>query len=145
MNIPISKQMRRFNHLLAEMEGVYHETAVRLGLADSVMQVLYGLCSAGNPCPLQEIVRLSGASKQTINSAIRKMEEDDIVRLETAGGRGKKVRLTSKGQKLAQHTVVPLMEIEDEIYASWTGEELRQYLELNERFLTALKEKTKRL
>lgn len=145
MDVHISKELRRINHLLAEMNGAYHEAAVRLGLSDSVMQVLYALCSAGDPCPLQTIVRLSGVSKQTINSAIRKLEREGAVRLEAAEGRGKNVRLTPEGQALARRTVLPLMEIEDEIYASWTGEELAEYLALNERYLAALKEKTKRL
>lgn len=145
MDIHISKELRRFNHLLAETEGAYHEAAVRLGLSGSAMQVLYVLCSEGGSCPLQRIVRLSGASKQTINSAIRRLEKEEAVCLEAAGGRGKNVRLTPKGQELARRTVMPLMKIEDEIYASWTKEELRKYLELTERYLAALREKTKGL
>lgn len=145
MDVNISKEMRRFNHLLGEINGTYHEAAVKLGLSDSVMAVLYTLCSEGDPCPLQEIVRQSGASKQTINSAIRKLEREGAVRLEAAKGRGKNVCLTPNGRELVRRTVIPVMELEDEIYASWTEEELRGYLELTERFHTALKEKTKGL
>lgn len=145
MEINISKEKRRFNHLLGEINGTYHEAAVKLGLSDSVMSVLYTLCSEGSPCPLQEIVRQSGASKQTINSAIRKLEGEGAVRLEAAKGRGKNVTLTPKGQELARRTVIPMMELEDEIYASWTEEELRGYLELTERFAAVLKEKAKGL
>ena len=145
MDVNISKEMRRCNHLLGEINGTYHEAAVKLGLSDSVMAVFYTLCSEGDPCPLQEIVRQSGMSKQTINSAIRKLEGEDSVRLEAAKGRGKNVSLTPKGRELARRTVLPMMELEDEIYASWTEEELKGYLELTERFLAALKEKTKGL
>lgn len=145
MDIHISKEMRRVNHLLGEINGIYHEMTVRLGLSDSVMAVLYVLCSEGDPCPLQEIVRQSGNSKQTINSAIRKLEGEGAVQLETARGRSKNVRLTPKGLELAQRTVIPMMKLEDEIYASWAEEELRGYLELTERFAAALKEKMKKL
>lgn len=145
MGVHISKEMRRFNRLLGEINGTYHEAAVKLGLSDSVMAVLYTLCSEGNPCPLQEIVRQSGVSKQTINSAIRRLEGEGSVRLEAAKGRGKNVYLTPKGRELARRTVIPMMEMEDEIYASWTEEELRGYLELTERFAAALKEKAKGL
>lgn len=145
MEINISKEMRRFNHLLGEINGTYHEAAVKLGLSDSTISVLYTLCGEGDSCPLQEIVRQSGMSKQTINSAIRKLEREGSVRLEAAKGRGKNVCLTHKGRELARRTVVPMMELEDEIYASWTEEELRGYLELTERFLAALKEKIKGL
>lgn len=145
MDVYLSKELRRFNHLFAELDGVYHDAAVKLGLPDSTMKVLYSLCSEGDPCPLQVVVRLSGASKQTINSAIRRLEGTGIVRLEASGGRGKNVRLTPEGQALVQRAVIPLMKLEDEIYASWTREELGTYLELTERFLAALREKTKQL
>lgn len=145
MEVDISKEMRRYNRLLGEINGTYHEAAVKLGLSDSVMAVLYTLCSEGNRCPLQEIVRQSGMSKQTINSAIRRLEGEGCVRLEAAKGRGKNVSLTAKGRELARRTVIPMMELEDEIYASWTQEELRGYLELTERFVAVLKEKMKGL
>ena len=79
MNTQASKELRRFNHLLGEINGVYHEVSVKLGLPDSVMMVLYTLCSEGDPCPLQVIVRQSGASKQTINSAIRRLEREEKI------------------------------------------------------------------
>lgn len=145
MDIPISKEMRKMNHLLGEINGTYHEAAVRLGLSDSAMAVLYTLCGEGGACPLQEIVRQSGVSKQTINSAIRRLEGEGTVRLEPGEGRGKNVRLTEQGWTLARRTAVPLIELEDEIYASWTKKALREHLECTERFLTALREKISKL
>ena len=145
MDINVSKELRRFNHLMGEINGVYHEAAVKLGLSDSTVSVLYTLCSEGDSCALQEIVRQSGMSKQTINSAIRKLEGEGFIRLEAAGGRGKNVRLTERGRELARRTAVPLIELEDEIYTSWSREELRTYLELTGRFVAAFREKVKRL
>lgn len=145
MDAKISKELRRFNRLLGEINGTYHEAAVKLGLSDSAMSVLYTLCSEGGVCPLQEIVRQSGVSKQTINSAIRKLEREGAVRLEAAKGRSKNVCLTGKGRELVQRTVLPLIKFEDEVYASWTQEELREYLACTERFLSAMREKTKQL
>lgn len=145
MDINVSKELRRFNHLMGEINGVYHEAAVKLGLSDSTVSVLYTLCSEGDPCALHEIVRQSGMSKQTINSAIRKLEGEGFIRLESAGGRGKNVRLTERGRELARRTAVPLIELEDEIYTSWSREELRTYLELTGRFVSAFREKVKRL
>lgn len=145
MDINVSKELRRFNHLMGEINGAYHEAAVKLGLSDSTVSVLYTLCSEGDPCALHEIVRQSGMSKQTINSAIRKLEGEGIIRLEAAGGRGKNVRLTEQGRELARRTAAPLIELEDEIYTSWSREELRTYLELTGRFVAAFREKVKRL
>ena len=66
-----TKEMRRFNYLLSETDAAYHEAALRLGMSDSTMQVLYAICNNGDSCPLSEICSQSGISKQTINSALR--------------------------------------------------------------------------
>ena len=73
-----SKEMRRFNYLIVETDAVYHEAALKLGLSDSALQILYTVCDydGGDACPLQEISRRTGISKQTINSAIRKLEKE---------------------------------------------------------------------
>ena len=140
-----SEGMRRFNHLVTETDAVYHEAALRMGMSDSTMQILYVLCDKGGACPLGEICRLTGISKQTINSALRKLEEDGIAYLEQLGGKRKQVCLTGKGQELAQRTVVRLIEIENGILASWPREELERYLESTERYLVALRRKVREL
>ena len=43
---------RRINYLIEETDAVYHEIAVRLGLSDSVMLILYALEDAGGQIPL---------------------------------------------------------------------------------------------
>ena len=70
-----SKAMRRYNHLLGEIDGVYHEMSLKLGLSDSAMIVLYTICDSGSSCLLRDICRYSGLSKQTVNSALRKLED----------------------------------------------------------------------
>lgn len=137
--------MRQLNHLMSETDAVYHEAALRLGMSDSILQILYILCDKGGNCPLGEILALSGISKQTINSALRKLEEEGTVYLEEMGGRKKRVCLTEKGRELAERTVVKLMEIENGILDSWPRAHVEQYLELTRRYLTALKEGTRKL
>ena len=92
-----SRDMRRFNHLLQETDAVYHEMAQHWGLSDSVMGVLYTLCDAGGRCRLRDIYYWSGMTKQTVNSALRRMEGDGLIYLESAG-RGKDVCLTPEGR-----------------------------------------------
>ena len=75
------EEMRRFNNLLGEIDAAYHEANQRLGLTDSAMQVLYVLCNDGGESLLSRICRISGASKQTINSALRGLEKEDYIRL----------------------------------------------------------------
>ncbi len=140
-----SKAMKRFNHLLGEIEAVYHDIALKFGQSDSAMSILYTICDYGESCPLQEICQRSGISKQTINSALRKLETEGIVYLESAGAREKNVCLTGKGKDLAKATAIRVIEAENGILASWPKEDVEKYLELTERFLAGIQEKAKEI
>lgn len=141
----LDKQMRKFNLLCSEIDAAYHDASRKLGLADSTMMILYAVCSFEGECLLSDIMRISGLRKQTVNSALRKLESDDIVSLEVFRGKKKKVSLTDQGHELVKRTVFPLMEIENEIVDSWTKEEWETYMELTRRFLDAFKEKVGKL
>lgn len=141
MKTYISNEMKRYNHLIGEIDAVYHEISLKLGLSDSAMKILYTICDNGESCLLHEISRLSGVSKQTINSAIRKLEKEGIVYLKSVDSKNKNVCLTEEGKLLAKHTAVRLIEMENDIFASWEKAEVEKYLELTERFLVSLKEK----
>lgn len=145
MKTYISNEMKRYNHLVGEIDAVYHDISLNLGLSDSAMKILYTICDNGDSCLLQEISHRSGVSKQTINSAIRKLEEEGIVYLNSVGPKNKNVCLTDKGKQLAEHTAIRLIEMENDIFASWEKNDVEKYLELTERYLLSLKEKSKTL
>lgn len=145
MNNYFSMEMKRYNHLCSEIDGVYHEMSVKLGLSDSAMRILYTICDAGDSCLLQEICFRSGIRKQTINSAIRKLEAEGILYLEAAGARNKNVCFTEKGKVLAKQTAVRMIEAENEIFADWPKEDVERYLALTERYLKAMQKKVKEL
>lgn len=145
MNSFTSKDLKHFNHLITEMDAAYHEISLKLGLSDSAMSILYTICNYGESCLLQDICRQSGLSKQTINSSLRKLETGNILYLEMAGAKSKRVTLTDAGKALAQKTALQVINTENEIFASWSREDVEKYLELTEDYLTALKEKAKQL
>ena len=145
MNNYIENVMKRFNHLVGEINAVYHEMALKQGLSDSASRILYTICDEGESCPLQDICRLSGLSKQTVNSALRKMEQEDIVYLKAAGLKNKTVCLTENGKQLVDRTSRRVLQIENEIFASWPQEDVRKYLELTELFLHNMKERAESL
>lgn len=137
--------LKRFNYLTSEIDAAYHEAALRLGLSDSAMMILYTICNFGSSCLLGDINRLSGMSKQTINSALRRLEADGILFLETFDGKKKKVCLTDKGIDLAKNTAVRLIEIENDIFSSWPKKERDMYVGLTQRYLDSFREKIKKL
>ena len=145
MKNKISKELKRYNFLFGETGAAYHEMYLKLGMSDSAISILYAVLETGESRPLQEICRCTGLSKQTINSAIRKLETDGILYLEISGPRNKTVCLTEKGKILAEKTAGKVIAAENEIFASWPQEDVEKYLELTEAYLIALKEKNQNL
>lgn len=142
----ISADLKRFNHLLNETDRVYHEMALKLGLSDSSMIILYTICERGEySCLLRNLCTRSGLSKQTINSALRRMEAEGILYLEKAGAKSKNVVLTESGRALAGRTALRVIQAEDEVLASWPREEVEKYLQLTEQYLNAFREKCREL
>ena len=135
------RELKRYNYLLGEIDAQYHEMSLKLGLSNSAMMILYAICDSGECCLLREICRRTGISKKTINSAIRKLEREGMVYLESAGVKNKNVCLTKQGKRLAEDTVMRIMEAENEILAAWPEEDVERYLDLTERFLEAIREK----
>lgn len=138
-------EARRYNRLLAEIDEVYHEVAIRQGFSDSAMAIFYVLSDNNGQCRLPELIKLSGLNKQTVNSALRKLEKEDIIYLEPAGGKSKRVCLTEKGFSTVHNSVDRVLDVENRIYSSWTKEEWELYLHLTQRFLCQIREEMKEI
>lgn len=136
---------RRYGYLASELDNAYHVAALKCGLSDSAMWILYIICLEGEECPLSDIVRLSGISKQTINSSLRKLEQEGILYLKTADKKKKVVCLTEKGRCLAESSAMLILRIEDDIFQDWSQQERELYIRLMERFLSEFKEKIKKI
>lgn len=141
----IKSEARQYNRILSEIDAVYHEIALKQGFSDSIMSILYIIADNDGTCLISELVKQSGLNKQTINSALRKLEEESILYLEAAGGRSKRIVLTEKGTSVVHNTVDRVITVENKIYSSWKPEEWALYLELTERYLHELKEKMKEI
>ena len=139
----IFEAIRKYNSLTAEMDAIYHKFALKLGINDSVSEILYVMSYNDGELPLGEICRLSAMSRQTVNSALRKMEDEELIYLESIDGKSKKVCFTEKGKEYTENTVNKIIEIENEICENWSDKDMKKYIELTEKFVKALDEKVK--
>lgn len=139
MNSVLFNKIHQINYLTSELDAIYHQASVKIGLADSVMQVLYALHDNGEKCLLSEIYKQSGISKQTVNSAIRRLEEDEIVYLENHKGKAKMVYLTKKGERYVSDTVVRLCNAEIRAFESWSDKEVDDYVMLMEKYVDSFR------
>ena len=56
----------QYTYLAGEINALYHEAAVKMGISDSVQNILYVLCEKDGKCLQSEISKLTGISRQTI-------------------------------------------------------------------------------
>ena len=134
-----NNKLKRLNYSISEIESIYHDVACKFGISDSTMTILYSISFMGGKCLLRDIYTLSGVCKQTINSAIRRLENDKMIYLENHDGKSKKVCFTDKGKDFADKTVVQLISAENRILESWTEKYADLYIELNQRYAEDLK------
>lgn len=122
---------QEFNRIDGQIQRSYHEAAVKMGLPDSEFWILYVLAT-NEPEMLQtELTAITGVSKTTINSALKKMERAGLLELTPGGGRNTCARLTETGHQLAEKTVCRLVALENRIYESWSPEEQTMLIQLN--------------
>lgn len=139
------ERLHHINYLVAETNALYHQASFKLGISDSVMHALYTIYDSKNSCLLSDIYKQSGISKQTVNSAIRKLEKEEILYLEQDTGRGKRIYLTDKGKNYVEKTVARLFTAEYEAFATWTEEEINTHIHLMEKYVDSFQCQVKKL
>ncbi len=139
------ERLHRINYLTAETNALYHQASLKLGISDSAMRVLYTIYDHGESCLLSDVYKLSDMNKQTINSAIRKLEQEGVVFTRQNSGRTKKVCLTDRGKATVQETAARLAEMELSALSSWTQEEINSYIGFMEKFVACFRKQVKKL
>ena len=131
-------EIHRINYLTSEMDSIYHQASLRLGISDSVSIILYTIQDKGESCLLSDVYKSSGVSRQTVNSAIRRLEADGVLYLEPYAGRAKKIVLTNKGRDYIRQTVARLLEAEIRAFDGWSEDEIKTHIGLMEKYTESL-------
>ncbi len=139
------QQLKEYNALNREMEGLYHVICRKIGLSDSVFIILYTIWDIGDGCLQRDICNAASISKQTIHSAIKKLEGQDVLHLKPGKGREMQIFLTEKGKDLVKEKIVPVAAMEAEAYEAMTEEECHELLRLSRKYLEHFRKKVKEL
>lgn len=134
-----SKDLIRFNAIVSEIDAIYHAAAQRAGISDSMLHILYVICTLGEGCTQADVCRMGSLPKQTIHSSIRQMERGGLLTLQNGPGRSRAIRLTEAGQAMLRRTAQPVVAAENAILASWTQAEREAYLHLTQRYADELR------
>ncbi len=119
-----NEYIQTINRLLKECDMVYHDAAANAGLSDCAFWILYTLQDTDRSYTQSEIGDLASMPRQTVNSALKKLERDGILTLEhTEEKLRKQICLTEKGQDFSEQYIVPVMQAELRVCASFPDEE----------------------
>ena len=124
-----------------EQDALYHGVAVRHGLSDTALWILYILHITEGDCTQQDLIRQCFFSKQTINTAVSGLVKKGALTLEMIPGTRnlKRLLLTEAGKEIAAETAAPMREAEKRAYGCLSDEEMGQYLQMTEKLTQALR------
>lgn len=132
------EKLQNINYLISQTDELYHQAALKLQLSDSIMHILYVVYDKQGSCLLRDIYHQAGISKQTINSALRKLEKEQLVYLKQETRRSKRLYLTTEGEKLVNQTISRLYEAECRIFENWQPDEIDAYIHYLKKYNEAL-------
>ena len=123
------KYILEYNQLLKECDNIYHDAAIRAGLSDCAFWILHALWEADHVFTQSEIGDNASMPRQTVNSALKKLEKDGYLVLEKIDGKmGKSIRLTEAGERFAQTHIAPIAAAEERVCAQFTQQEQEEFL-----------------
>ena len=118
---------------------LYHRLARACGLSDCAFWLLYTMREEEGPLTQTQLSELLSLPKQTVNSALKKLVEAGVLRLEAVDGnlKNKRVCLTEQGEALLGHTVDRVIALEGAAVSHLAAEERAAMLSAEEKLLRA--------
>ena len=133
------------NRTYKEEEDFYRRLARRSGLSDAAFWVLYSIETAPGPVTQTDIGSTLMLSKQTINSALKQLEQSGHICLSDGPGRKKYLRLTRQGRALSDRAIRPTLEVERGAFLGLAEEERASLLALERKYLSLLLQKSEQI
>lgn len=137
----LREDLAKLNRINKVMNDGYHEVSVRHGVNDSEFDILYSIYELGDGCLQRDICKVSYLAKQTVHSAIRKLEREGLIRLEPGKGRQMHIRLTESGREKITQFIIPIVRCEEEALQAFDETEVQQMLSWYERYVECLRTK----
>ena len=119
----------RYYNIYFQMDAIYNTWASANKIMDTTLFVLNEI-SRQEYCTQRSLKDQLGYSKQTISSALRRLEQDGIITRERAllDQRNNIIRLTPKGKLYADGLIGRLRDAEVRAFRSWSDEETEAIL-----------------
>lgn len=134
------KSLMEFNAVYKENDEIYRSASKRLGVSDCALWILYNLLIQEEPVIQREICDAFFYPKQTVNSALKKLEGEGYIKMsEMKDRRSKQIVLTEIGEKLAENTAGKLMKAEIRAISGLTDDEKEEFIRIFKKYNNLLK------
>lgn len=145
MDVTHGYELKIFNQLYREIDEIYHSIAVKMELSDSAFHIFYTIYDLGDGCLQRDICNITSISKQTINSAVQKLEREGYLVLKQGKGRDMHIFLTDKGKELADEKIQLVIDMENHVFQEMSRKESHELLRLTRKYKELLQRKSKEL
>lgn len=115
-----------------ELDEIYHKYALKHNLSDAALWILYAIYEAKENITQAEISSFWSFSRQTINTALKGLEQQGIIELLSIPNnrKSKQIKFTLKGKDTVQKILFPLLQAENNVFKAFTDKENEIFIEL---------------
>ncbi len=141
-NMDITEWCKQYNQIYNEYSELYHALALNCGISDSQYWLIYTVYTSKSIVTQNDLAKLLGSPKQTINSAVSRLLSRNYVKLEQCSGAGnlKSVELTEQGRRFCEKYIDPVLKAEEKAMSKFSDFELKAFLQLSVKRLENIKE-----
>lgn len=141
MKDDIYNVLTEYNNALKENDDIYRIVAKTFGLSECIFWILYVLRMEKTELTQSGICQYLYEPKQTVNSALKKLEADGLIALVSGKDkRCKYIRLTERGSLLAGKTADRVIQAEGRAFSGLSAEEREMLIDLLNKYNGLLKE-----
>lgn len=140
-----TKLLQEYNRLYKENCELYSEAAKNLGISEGAMWILYTLSLYDKPFTQSELCEEVFMPKQTVNSALKKLEQEGYILLQFSENnkKSKQIILTGSGKNLADNTVTKIIAAEKNVFNRFGSAEVQELFRYYGRYIEYLRSELK--
>ena len=140
MESTLAARLGRYNQLCRGYDNIYRQAALEAGISFVPYYILLMLCSADQPQTQSDIQKNSFYPKQTINSAVMRLQDLGYLEL-VPQGRRKILTLTDAGKAFCSQRVLPVLSAEEESFLELSPQEQEQLVFTTEKHLQLFRQR----
>ncbi len=131
----LAEQLEQLNQNDKALNDLYRNYAAGVNLSDAALWVLYVAWTQGEGCTQKDICESWSYPRQTINSALKNLEQQGYLTLYSTpeNRKSKRIAFTEAGRELGRTAVLPLLEMETASFGQLSREERKQLVALSQK------------